>query len=349
MREKEKEINILLKENIDIDGSKLTLLEVVNQYLEHLYNRKKLSHNTKIGYNVTINTLTQYKLGHMEIGKIKPEHCEKWLADMKKKYRGSSIQSQISLIKRAFEYAVDYEYISKNPFRRITTDRSDSNPKEAISVHDMNRFLEFCSTDLHSQHCYAMIYILFWTGLRVSELCGLTIDNIDMKKRVIKVEKQLMCINHTHVVTMPKTNNGIRYIPMTDGVYHAFESVFKNRYLKGDIEPVCYDELGNSYEGFVFLATRSRKTIVRSHVEEYLANCIRRFNQANPDDSIRKFEPHICRHTFATNMQGLPPKTLQSVLGHGNITTTMNHYVDARPTEQQIEELNMVADNLSAN
>ena len=136
---------------------------------------------------------------------------------------------------------------------------------------------------------------------------------------------------------------------MTDGVYHAFESVFKNRYLKGDIEPVCYDELGNSYEGFVFLATRSRKTIVRSHVEEYLANCIRRFNQANPDDSIRKFEPHICRHTFATNMQGLPPKTLQSVLGHGNITTTMNHYVDARPTEQQIEELNMVADNLSAN
>lgn len=133
---------------------------------------------------------------------------------------------------------------------------------------------------------------------------------------------------------------------MTDGVYHAFEHLLKNRYLKGDIEPVCYDELGNSYEGFVFLATRSRKTIVRGHVEEYLSNCIKRYNQANPDEPIRKFEPHICRHTFATNMQGLPPKTLQTVLGHGSIQTTMDHYVDARPTEQQKNEINQIENDI---
>ena len=116
----------------------------------------------------------------MEIGKIKPEHCEAWLSDMKKKYRGSSIQTQISLIKRTFEYAVDYDYIVKNPFRRITTDRSDSKPMEALSIADMNRFLEFCSNDGHCKHCYDMINILFWTGLRISELCGLTIDDIDL-------------------------------------------------------------------------------------------------------------------------------------------------------------------------
>lgn len=73
LREKEKEIEMLLKDNLDIEGSKLTLLEVVEQYLDYLYNKKKLSHNTKTGYNVTVNTLKQYKLGYMEIGKIKPE------------------------------------------------------------------------------------------------------------------------------------------------------------------------------------------------------------------------------------------------------------------------------------
>lgn len=88
---------------------------------------------------------------------------------------------------------------------------------------------------------------------------------------------------------------------MTDGVYEWFKRILKNRYIKGDIEPVCYDERGKKYERFVFLATRSRKSIVRAHVEEYLSNCIRRFNNANPCNSIRKFEPHICRHTFATN------------------------------------------------
>lgn len=59
----------------------------MDRYLQFLYNRKKLAHNTKVGYNVTVNTLKQYKLGYMEIGKIKPEHCEDWLVDMKKKYR----------------------------------------------------------------------------------------------------------------------------------------------------------------------------------------------------------------------------------------------------------------------
>lgn len=343
LREKEDEINNLVSCNIDIDGAKLTLLEVVNRYLEHLYNRKTLSHNTKTGYNVTVNTLKQYRLGYMEISKIKPEHCEEWLSDMKKKYKGSSIQTQISLLKRTFEYAIDYDYIAKNPFRRITTDRSDSKQMEAIPVKDMKKFLDFCKEDAHSAHCYEMIYILFWTGLRASELCGLTIDNLDFESRTIKVEKQLQSINHKHVVLKPKTSNGIRYIPMTDGVYDCFKAVLEKRYLKGDIEPVCYDERGNAYERFVFLATRSRKTIVRGHVEEYLRNCIKRYNLANAECQIRKFEPHICRHTFATNMQGLPPKTLQTILGHGNISTTMNHYVDAKPTEQQRLEINELA------
>lgn len=343
LREKEDEINNLVSCNIDIDGAKLTLLEVVNRYLEHLYNRKALSHNTKTGYNVTINTLKRYRLGYMEISKIKPEHCEEWLSDMKKKYRGSSIQPQISLLKRAFEYAIDYDYIAKNPFIRITTDRSDSKVMEAIPVDDMKKFLDFCKRDSHSSHCYEMIYILFWTGLRASELCGLTIDNLDFESRTIKVEKQLQSINHKHVVLKPKTSNGMRYIPMTDGVYDCFKAMLEKRYLKGDIEPVCYDKHGNAYEGFVFLATRSRKTIVRGHVEEYLRNCIKRYNLANAKCQIRKFEPQICRHTFATNMQGLPPKTLQTILGHGNISTTMNHYVDAKPTEQQRLEINELA------
>lgn len=346
LREKEAEINAQLENNIDIDGSKLTLLDVVDKYLNSLYNRKKLSHNTKVGYNVTVNTLKNYKLGYMEIGKIRPEHCEEWLADMKKKYRGSSIQTHISLIKRTFEYALDYDYVAKNPFRRITTDKSDSKKMEAINVEDMNRFLEFCSKDKNSSHCYDMLYTLFWTGLRVSELCGLTLDNIDIEKRMITVDKQLQCINHTHVVLPTKTSNSERVIPMTDGVYDCFKRIIENRYIKGDIEPVCYDEKGNAYEGFVFLATRSRKTIVRSHVEEYLQNCIKRFNNENPDNPIRKFEPHICRHTFATNMQYLPPKTLQYILGHGNISTTMNNYVDAKPGEEQLLQINNIANQL---
>jgi site-specific recombinase XerD len=347
LREKEAEIVKAITDCLDIDGSKLTLLEVVSKYLESLYNRKELSEHTKKGYQVTVNSLKQFTLGYMEIGKIKPDHCEDWLTQMKKTYRGSSVQTQISLIKRTFEYAIDHEYINRNPFRSITASRNDSKPMTAIPLDEMNRFLAFCDEDEHSEHCYEMLYILFWTGMRVSELCGLTLDCVDMEARSIKVEKQLQCLNHTHVVTSTKTDNGVRFIPMTDGVYECFQAVLDKRYLRGDVEPVCYDQKGNAYEGFVFLATRSRKTIVRSHVEEYLQNCIKRYNAANPENPIRRFEPHICRHTFATNMQGLPPKALQTILGHGNIATTMNNYVDAQPVASQREEINAIAKSIA--
>lgn len=59
---------------------------------------------------------------------------------------------------------------------------------EAIPIPDMQRFLDFCSKDAHSAHCYDMIYVLFWTGLRASELCGLTLYNIDMENHLIRVE-----------------------------------------------------------------------------------------------------------------------------------------------------------------
>lgn len=136
---------------------------------------------------------------------------------------------------------------------------------------------------------------------------------------------------------------------MTDGVYECFERILKNRYIKGDIEPVCYDEKGSEYEGFIFLATRSRKTIVRSHVEEYLQNCIKRFNAENSDNPIRKFEPHICRHTFATNMKNLPPVVLQYIMGHSNISTTMDNYVDVKPNAELLAQINAMANQLIAN
>lgn len=347
LREKEAEIQSLLENDINIDGSKLTLIELLNEYLETLYNRKELRYNTKRSYDHVVKSLEQHKLGHMEIGSVKPVHCEKWLTDMKKKYRGSTLHIQITLIKRAFEYAVDYDYVVKNPFRRIYTDTSDSKVMGALSIEDMNRFLDFCKNDPRSAHCYEILYILFWTGLRVSELCGLTLDNIDMERHLIRVEKQLQFINRVHVVLNTKTTNGIRTIPMTDGVYECFKKVLDKRYVNSGIEPVCYDQNGNAYDGFVFLGARKHNTIVRSSVSEYLENCIRRYNAANPDKPIRKFEAHTCRHTFATNMQDLPPKTLQSILGHSDIRMTMNRYVSAKNEEQQLIEVNAIANSLA--
>ena len=89
LREKEEEIIKSLNNNIDIVGSKLTLIEVVRNYLDFLYNKKDLAENTIIGYEGTLKLLKEYKMGHMALKDIKTEHCEEWLKDMKTKYNGS--------------------------------------------------------------------------------------------------------------------------------------------------------------------------------------------------------------------------------------------------------------------
>lgn len=133
LREKEAELKVQLENNIDIDGAKLTLLEVIDRYLNHLYNRKELAHNTKAGYSTTVKTLAQYKLGHMEIGKIKPEHCEEWLSDMKKKHRGSSIQSQINSFRKIyFLFRLEYQNLRQCDFLELSHNEFVRYPEQII-------------------------------------------------------------------------------------------------------------------------------------------------------------------------------------------------------------------------
>ena len=65
LREKDAEIQSLLENDINIDGSKLTLIELLNECLETLYNRKELRYNTKRSYDRVVKSLEQHKLGHM--------------------------------------------------------------------------------------------------------------------------------------------------------------------------------------------------------------------------------------------------------------------------------------------
>jgi len=118
--------------------------------------------------------------------------------------------------------AVDDGLLLKNPFefQLATVIVNDSVTREAITIKQERQFLAFVKNDNHFSRYYEGICILFKTGLRISEFCGLTLADIDLTGRTINVNHQLQRSSQMeYLIEDTKTNAGTRILPMTDEVY----------------------------------------------------------------------------------------------------------------------------------
>lgn len=105
----------------------------------------------------------------------------------------STIHSVRGVVRPALQMAVDDDLIRKNPFefQLATVVVNDSLTREAITRKQERAFLQFVKEDSHFCKYYEGIYILFKTGLRISEFVGLTLADVDLKNRKIIVDHQL--------------------------------------------------------------------------------------------------------------------------------------------------------------
>lgn len=159
------------------------------------------------------------------------------------------------------------------------------------------------------------------TGLRVSELYGLTRADIDFERHCIHVRRQLCrTAEKPYFVTPPKTKSGIRNVPMTDTVCAALRRVVKAR------ASTKVEALVDGCSGFLFL-DKSGMPKVAMHLENYMRGVQGKFEKAY-GKPVPRVTPHVLRHTFCTNVQqaGLDVKSLQYLMGHSNASVTLDVY-----------------------
>ena len=113
---------------------------------------------------------------------------------------------------------------------------NDSMTREALSRKEERQFLDFVRTDRHYSRYYEGFLILFKTGMRISEFCGLTMKDIDLKRKTITIDYQLMKVGKKMYIDTTKTKAGKRVIPMTGEVYEAVRSIIEHR-QKPRVEP----------------------------------------------------------------------------------------------------------------
>lgn len=322
LREKIKQIQKDLNSNITPDGGNFTVLELVEKYISQ---KTGVRHNTRSNYNFVVNVIKKEAFGQKCIDKIKVSDAKEWLIKMQQiDGRGySSIHTIRGVVRPAFQMAVDDDLLVKNPFefQLNTVVVNDSVTREAITRQQERDFLEFVKNDQHFCKYYDGIYILFKTGLRISEFVGLTKKNLDFENNRIIVDHQLQRTRDMkYIIEDTKTESGERMVPMTPEVKEAFQRILANR-KNPKVEPMV-----DGYSGFLYLDKNGRP-MVALHWEKYFQHIREKYNKIYRIQ-MPKVTPHVCRHTFCSNMakSGMNPKTLQYIMGHSDISVTLNTY-----------------------
>lgn len=238
----------------------------------------------------------------------------------------------------AFQMAIDDDLIRKNPFefQLATVVVNDSVTREAITRKQERAFMEFVIQDKHFCRYYDGIYILFKTGLRISEFVGLTLNYIDMQDRKINVNHQLQRKrNMEYVIEDTKTTSSTREIPMSDEVYVCFQRIIANR------KKVKKELMIDGKCGFLYL-DKNDMPMVALHWEKYFQHIREKYNKIYRVQ-MPEVTPHVCRHTFCSNMakSGMNPKTLQYIMGHSNIGVTLNTYTHVQYEDAE-KEMNKI-------
>jgi len=286
--------------------------------------------------------LDKNEFGSRKIGTIRTSDAKLFLIKLQqeggKSY--SSIHTIRGVLRPAFQLAVDDDILVKNPFdfQLVNVLINDSVTREAITKEQMNSFLKFIKDDNVYWKYYDAVYILFHTGMRISEFCGLTINDIDLENGIIDIDHQLLRDSGSiKYIQSTKTNAGTRKLPIKEDVVECFRRIIEDR------PKFKCEKMIDGYTGFLCL-DKVGEPLVAMHWEGRFSHMVGRYNSIYKVQ-LPKITPHVCRHTYCSIQAkaGMNPKTLQYLMGHSEIGVTLNTYTHLG-LEDAAEELKRMED-----
>lgn len=281
------------------------------------------------------STLSSYKdryqknikeiIGNMIISDVKPMHCQNVLNVMDNNgYVGSSMSCTKATLSAMFSDACENGLISMNPVTKSVkcTKKPEKNTR-VLTLDEQKKFLTAAKESINYNH---FLFIL-QTGVRSSELRGLKWDDVDFQNRIIHIRRNVThdSNNNRFITGELKTSSGQRDIPMTQTAYELLMAM-KHQQASRKQKVISFE-----FADHVFL-NRNGKLLPNSNYDRYLEKICDKAG-------IERISMHTLRHTFSTRCieSGMKPKTLQKILGHANISMTMDLYVHVTADEKEKE------------
>lgn len=304
-----------------IESNNVTFYELSNRYIEEQVSLNMIRASTAIRKQETLKNLKP--LHNLRIQDITEDDIKHFFAKYMMNYAQSTINKAIQLIKAVFFEAKKKKYITDNFMETFKYPKS-KNLQEDVRAFSLEEEKKFIVALRNSNVLYKEIMLIsLFTGARISEIAALNVQDINLDKHVIFINK-----------TVSKGSNGEAI------VYNETKTKagMRQLYISKDIEKFLVDCIGERTEGLLF--TSSNNNIIRTQNVYYQFRKIID-NYDIVDKSIPgKVDLHSLRHTYCSRCyeSNMPVKVLQDLIGHTDISTTMNVYVDTFDIAKYSEE-----------
>jgi len=276
--------------------------KLIAAFTRHLEVERSLSVHTIRAYIGDLESLLNHleTIGVTDISQLELVHLRSWLANQQVKGGARTTLSRRAVSVRLFtKWAVKNKYLTKDVAATLATPKGHRTLPEVLDIADAKTAMDSLATRASEEETpislrdVAMVELLYATGARVAELCGLEMSDIDYDRQTIRVLGK---------------GNKERTIPLGNPAMKAL-----NVWLKEGRDSIKNSLSGNA----VFLGARGKRIDQRT-VRTVVYNALQAI------EGIERMGPHALRHSAATHLLegGADLRTVQEILGHASLATT---------------------------
>lgn len=316
-----------------VDINKITVSDWLNKWL-YSYKLNSIKPKTFESYNYIIQSCIMPFIGNFYLQDLNTDNIQSMLNKLIKKNLSSrTIKYTHTVLHSALEQAFKNSLITKNSSNNVALPKKSKKEIRILSIEEQTIFLN-C---VKSHRLNAAFILLLSTGIRVGELLALSWDNVNIEEGTIRITQNVQRIKvfdessktKTKLIFgTPKTDKGIRTIPLLDSVINILIEHKKRQANEQNKAGEIYKD-----NNLVFC------TEIGTPIEP--RNLTRTFKGILKKANLEDINLHALRHTFATRglESGIELKVMQELLGHSSISVTGDIYSHVLP-EKKKESIN---------
>ena len=263
----------------------------IEEFIDYLRFEKKYSENTISSYKRDLNKINSYL--KKDFIKLTKADIQKYIQNLSKNESSNTISRTISSLKSFYKFLEINKYTNTNPLTtNINTKTARKLPK-VLSEEEVNKLLDINLNNDFDYRNKAMLELMYSSGLRVSELINLTVNDVDLKNSLVRIFGK---------------GSKERIVPLND---YATEAL--NNYILYH-RPKLFKQKENNY---LFLNNHGNQMTRQGFFKT--------LKKITKEKGIKsELSPHTLRHSFATHLlkYGADLRSIQELLGHSDISTT---------------------------
>lgn len=278
---------------------------LIEKYLKYLSVERNASEHTIISYRNDLESFLEFTADVENISTDKVDlttitrlSIRLWLGDLSEQGMAkTTIARKVAALRSFFKYCFKRGHIDKNPAHLLVVPKKDKSLPKTATVEDIERMMDAVNTETtRGLQNKAILELFYGTGMRLSELTGLNLTDIDLNQ---------------NQVTVKGKGNKQRIIPLGKTVTNVLKEFIKKR-------PELYgDRTDADAKKALFIAANGQRLYDRAVgliVEKYF----------KMTSEVTQKSPHVLRHSFATHMldNGADIRIIKEFLGHANLAAT---------------------------